>query len=106
MSAVRSTNAGTLPGPTPNDGLPERYAARTTAFPPVATITSVSGSAISASISGIVGSSTIWMQPSGAPAETALRAIRVTASTETFLAIGCGQTTIALRVIRASSTLK
>ena len=67
-SAVRSTSAGTFPGPTPQAGFPERYAARTTAVPPVATITSVVGSLISASISGIVGSSTTWMQPSGAPA--------------------------------------
>ena len=75
-------------------------------MPPVATITSVPRSAISASISGIVGSSTIWTAPSGAPAPTAAFAITATASTETFLAIGWGETTIALRVISASRTLK
>ena len=58
-------------------GCRERYAARTTAVPPVATITSTPWSAISASISGIVGSSTTCRQPSGAPASTAARASSV-----------------------------
>ena len=106
MSAEASTNDGTLPGPTPRAGLPERYAARTTALPPVATTTSVVGSVISASISGIEGSSTIWMQPSGAPARTAASESMRTASAQTCLAPGCGLTTIALRVISASMTLK
>ena len=59
-----------------------------------------------ASISGTLGSSTTWMQPSGAPAATAASAIVRTASTHTRLAPGCGETTIALRVISASRTLK
>ncbi len=61
---------------------------------------------MSASISGIVGSSTTWMQPSGAPARTAASASRRAASTQHSRAIGCGLTTIALRVISDSSTLK
>ena len=105
-SALASTSAGTLPGPTPSAGLPERYAARTTAVPPVATITSTPRSAISASISGIVGSSTTCRQPSGAPASTAARASSCTAATDVSRASGCGETTTALRVISASSTLK
>ena len=105
-SAVASTSAGTLPGPTPSDGLPERYAARTTAVPPVATITSTPRSPISASISGIVGSSTTWRHPSGAPADTAACARTPTASTETLRARGWGETTTALRVISARITLK
>ena len=75
-------------------------------MPPVATITSTPRSAISASISGIVGSSTTCRQPSGAPAATAACASRLTASTEVRRASGCGETTTALRVISASSTLK
>ena len=105
-SAVWSTSAGTLPGPTPMAGLPERYAARTTATPPVARMTSVVGSLISASISGMVGSSTTCTQPSGAPASTAARARWWAASADTSRASGCGLTTTAFRVISASSTLK
>jgi hypothetical protein len=86
--------------------LPERYAARTTAVPPVATITSTPRSLISASISGIVGSSTTCRQPSGAPADTAACARRWTASAEVLRARGCGETTTALRVISARITLK
>ena len=61
---------------------------------------------MSASISGIVGSSTTCRQPSGAPAATAARASTRTAATEVSFASGCGETTTALRVISASSTLK
>src|SRR5215211_5887805 len=38
-SALLSTKTGTLPGPTPNAGLPEEYAARTSPMPPVARMT-------------------------------------------------------------------
>ena len=75
-------------------------------MPPVATITSVVGSLISASIRGIVGSSTTCTQPSGAPAPTAASARWRTASADTSRARGWGLTTTALRVISASSTLK
>ena len=69
-------------------------------------MTSVVGSLMSASISGMVGSSTAWMQPSGAPASTAAAARRWAASADDSRAIGCGLTTTAFRVISASSTLK
>ncbi len=72
----------------------------------MATITSTPSSAISASISGIVGSSTTCRQPSGAPATAAACASRCTASAHTLRASGCGETTTALRVINASRTLK
>jgi hypothetical protein len=72
----------------------------------VATITSTPRSPISASISGIVGSSTTCRHPSGAPAATAAWASSWTASADTRRASGCGETTTALRVISASSTLK
>ncbi len=104
-SAVPSTSTGTLPGPTPMAGFPELYAARTTAAPPVATITLVRSSAISALISGTDGSSTTWMMPSGAPAATAAAASVRAASAEHSRASGCGLTTTALRVIRASRAL-
>src|SRR4051812_28003691 len=105
-SAVWSTSTGTLPGPTPSAGLPERYAARTTALPPVATITLVRGSVISASIRGIVGSVTTCTTPVGAPAASAAAPSARDASAHTRLAIGCGLTTTALRVIRLSRILK
>ena len=105
-SAVASTSTGTLPGPTPSAGLPDRCAARTTAVPPVATITLVTGSAMSASMSGTVTSSTRLITPSGAPASVAAAASIRTASPQHSFAIGCGLTTIALRVSRHRMTLK
>ena len=105
-SAVASTRTGTLPGPTPRAGLPERCAARTTAEPPVATMTPVTGSAIRASISGTVTSSTTLIAPSGAPARVATPASSRAASPQHSRAIGCGLTTIAFRVSRARMTLK
>ena len=81
-SAVASTSTGTLPGPTPSAGFPERCAARTTAVPPVATITSVTGSDISASTSGTVASGTTWIVPSGAPASVAAAASSRAASVQ------------------------
>src|SRR3954451_17516542 len=104
-SAVASTSTGTLPGPTPSAGVPERYAARTTAFPPVATITLVRGSVIRASIKGMVGSVTTCTTPAGAPAASAAAPSTRAASAHTRLAMGWGLTTTALRVIRLSSTL-
>ncbi len=68
-------------------------------------MTLVRSSAISALISGIDGSSTTWMTPSGAPARTAAAARVRAASAEHSRASGCGLTTTALRVIRASSDL-
>ena len=76
------------------------------ATPPVATMTLVRSSVISALISGTDGSSTTWMTPSGAPAATAAAASARAASAQHSRASGCGLTTTALRVIRASSALK
>src|SRR5258708_30984707 len=53
-SAERSTKTGTLPGPTPNAGLPDEYAARTRPMPPVARITAVCLCFIRASVPSIV----------------------------------------------------
>ncbi len=105
-SALASTSTGTLPGPTPSAGLPDRYAALTIAVPPVATITSVTGSDISVSTSATVGSRTTWITPSGAPAPAAASASRSAASMQQPLAIGCGLTTTAFLVSRARRTLK
>src|SRR5215470_1469791 len=105
-SAVPSTRTGTLPGPTPSAGLPDRYAARTIAVPPVATITSVTGSDISVSTSRTVGSRTTWMAPSGAPAAVAASASRSAASVQQPFAIGCGLTTTAFLVSSDKMTLK
>ena len=85
--------------------MPELYAARTTAVPPVATIRLVRSSVISAWISGTDGLSTTWITPSGAPAATAAAASVRAASAEHSRASGCGLTTTALRVMRASSDL-
>ena len=105
-SAVASTRTGTLPGPTPIAGLPEEYAARTTATPPVARMTSVRASVISASMSGTDGSSTHCTTPSGAPAATAASASTRAASEQHSLAAGCGLTTTALRVSSDRMILK
>src|ERR1700684_4723671 len=87
-SVLASTSTGTLPGPTPIAGVPDVYAARTTGTPPVATITCVRSSVISALISGTDGSSTTWMTPSGAPAATAAPASGLAASAQHSRASG------------------
>ena len=81
-------------------------AARTTGEPPVATMTLVRSSVISASMSGTEGRSTTWMIPSGAPAATAARASVRAASAQHSAAAGCGLITTAHRVISASRALK
>src|SRR5699024_2278287 len=106
MSAVESTMTGTLPGPTPSAGLLELYAERTTPVPPVATITPVRGSPMRVSTRGIVGFSTHWTIPLGAPAASAAWARTRAASAQTCLAIGWGLMTTALRVISARIVLK
>jgi hypothetical protein len=105
-SAVASTRTGTFPGPTPMAGLPEEYAARTTGTPPVARMTSVRSSVISASMSGMDGSSTTCTTPSGAPADTAARPSAPAASEQQSFASGWGLMTTALRVSNASRILK
>ena len=67
--------------------------------PPVARITAVLGEPINSSTMGMVGSSMIWIAPSGAPALTAASARARTASTLHSRAAGCGLITMALRVI-------
>jgi hypothetical protein len=86
--------------------VPDVYAARTTGTPPVATITCVRSSVISALISGTDGSSTTWMTPSGAPAATAASASVLAASAQHSRASGCGLMMTTDRVISASSALK
>src|SRR5260370_26140046 len=76
------------------------------AVPPVATMTSVTGSAISVSTSRTLGLSTTWMTPSGAPASEATSASSLAASVQQALAIGWGLTTIAFLVMSARMILK
>ena len=105
MSALVSTNTGTLPGPTPKAGLPLEYAARTIPLPPVDRITPVRLCFISAFVASSVGSPMHWMRPSGAPACKAAADITATISHVQRLARGCGDTTIALPAFSAMITL-
>ena len=73
-SAVFSTKAGTLPGPTPMAGLPLLWAALTMLVPPVDKIMLTRGSFISAAAALIPGSERQLISPSGAPALTAASA--------------------------------
>src|SRR5712671_7972179 len=105
-SAERSINTGTLPGPTPNAGLPDEYAARTRPMPPVARITAVSLCFIRASVPSIVA---VVMQPiaaAGNPAFTPASRIALTVSLMQRDAEGCGESTIALRDLTAIRILK
>ncbi|CAB4971849.1 unannotated protein [freshwater metagenome] len=79
-------STGTFPGPTPIAGLPLLYADRTIGEPPVARMTATLGSVMSALMRGMDGSSTTWMQPSGAPAATAASLMTRAASALTCLA--------------------
>src|SRR5712691_3421578 len=105
-SAERSTNTGTLPGPTPNAGLPDEYAARTRLMPPVARITAVCLCFIRASVPSIVA---VVMQPiasAGKPAFTPASRIAFAVSLIHRAAEGCGDITIALRDLIAIRILK
>src|SRR5882724_1616647 len=96
-SADRSTNTGTLPGPTPKAGLPDEYAARTRPIPPVARITAVCLCFISASVPSIVA---VDMQPiasAGKPSLTPASRITHTVSLIQRAAEGCGERTIEFR---------
>src|SRR5699024_12727916 len=84
----------------------EIYAERTTPVPPVATNTPVRGSPMRVSTRGIVGFSTHWTIPLGAPAASAAWARTRAASAQTCLAIGWGLMTTALRAISARTVLK
>ncbi len=104
-SAVRSTIAGTLPGPTPYAGFPELYAERTIAAPPVARITEVSRWRISSVVPSAVGTSRMVTRSSGAPASAAARCNTSTAATEHRAARGWGENTMAFRAFTAISAL-
>src|SRR6185369_5003133 len=96
-SAERSMNAGTLPGPTPNAGLPEEYAARTRPMPPVARMTAVLLCFIKASVPSMVA---VVMQPAasaGMPALIPASRIVLKVSLMQRAADGCGDRMIALR---------
>ena len=75
------------------------------AVPPVARMTLVFGEVMKASISGMEGSSSIWITPAGAPAASAAAARMRAARTEVSQTAGCGEITSALRVISARITL-
>ena len=105
-SAVRSIKTGTLPGPTPNAGLPDEYAARTSPIPPVARITAVCLCFISASVPSIVA---VDMQPIASAGKPSLApASRMTLATSLMqrAADGCGDITIELRDLMAIRILK
>src|SRR4030095_13667353 len=96
-SAVRSTQTGTLPGPTPKAGFPEEYAARTSPIPPVARITAVCLCFMSDSVPSIVA---VVMHPiasAGSPSFTPASRITFAVSLMHFAADGCGDNTTALR---------
>src|SRR6185312_11395259 len=89
-SAVRSTHTGTLPGPTPNAGLPDEYAARTRPIPPVARITAVCLCFIRVSVPSIVA---VVMHPiasEGNPSLTPASRMMRAVSLMHLAADGCG----------------
>src|SRR5262249_2236495 len=92
-----SINAGTFPGPTPNAGLPELYAARTRPVPPVARITAVRLCFIRASVPSTVATDMQAMMPFGAPADSAAFAITLVDSRIHCAAEGCGLSTTQFR---------
>ena len=97
---------GTFPGPTPNAGLPDEYAARTRPIPPVARITAVILCFIKASVPSIVA---VVMQPiasAGKPSFTPASRMTLTLSLIQRAADGCGDSTIALRDLIAIRILK
>ena len=106
MFAVSSIIAGVLPGPTPNAGLPDEYAALTIPGPPVAKIISILGWCISWLDNSTVGSSTQPIISFGAPAATAASRTICAAFIVAFFALGWGEKTIAFLVLRAISDLK
>ena len=105
-SAVRSIKTGTLPGPTPNAGLPDEYAARTRPMPPVARITAVSLCFIKASVPSMVA---VVMQPiasAGNPSFTPASRMFLAVSLMHRDADGCGERTTAFRDLSAIRILK
>jgi hypothetical protein len=104
ISALSSMMAGVLPAPTPMAGLPLEYADFTMPGPPVAKITSARR--MTMLVSSKPGTSIHTNRPSGAPAATAAFKTTFIAAMVQFLARGCGQITMPLRVFKASSPLK
>ena len=103
-SAVSSMMAGLLPGPTPRAGLPEEYAALTMPGPPVARM--MSAERMSSAVMSSEGTSIQSMMPLGQPAASAASRTMRAASAVHFLARGCGEMRMALRVFRQMSVLK
>src|SRR5580765_5157806 len=95
--AERSIKAGTFPGPTPNAGLPDEYAARTKPVPPVARITAVLRCFIKVSVPSIVEVVRQIIASPGNPALIAASRITRAVSPIHFAADGCGERTIVLR---------
>ena len=87
-SALRSMNAGTLPGPTPNAGLPALYAARTIAEPPVATITEILLFFISSSVACMEVLLRQLTSPAGPPAFSAASCSSCAAAQLHLIALG------------------
>ena len=104
MSAVSSMMTGVLPGPTPNAGLPELYAAATMPGPPVARM--MSEERMTVLVSSSDGTSIHAMMFLGQPARSAAsRTMRAASMVQPF-ARGCGLITMALRVLSARRHLK
>src|SRR5947207_14622931 len=97
---------GTFPGPTPNAGLPDEYAARTNPIPPVARMTAVILCFIKASVPSIVAVVMQPIAPAGKPSLTPASRIVLTVSLIQRAAEGCGERTIVLRDLMAIRILK
>ena len=102
----RSTYTGTLPGPTASVGLPEEYAARTIAEPPVAITTAIRRWLISSRVPSSVVPEMHWIKPAGAPASSAASDMMRAVSAPQRRPRGCGACTIALPALTAESVLK
>src|SRR5947207_5766173 len=97
---------GTFPGPTPNAGLPDEYAARTRLIPPVARITAVILCFIKAYVPSIVAVVMQAIASAGRPSFTPASRIPFTVSLIQRAADGCGDSTMALRDLIAIRILK
>ena len=95
-----------MPAPTPSAGLPQLYAAFTMALPPVARMSATPGWFMSSFVASSEGTSTHWMQFSGAPAAMAASRTTRAAATEDCWALGWKPKMMGLRVLSAMSDLK
>src|SRR5258706_1014777 len=105
-SAVLSMKTGTFPGPTPNAGFPDEYAARTSPMPPVARMTAVCLCFIQASVPSIVAVVLQASASAGKPSLIAASRINRTVSLIQRAAEGCGESTIAFLYFIPIQTLK